>query len=73
MVKEIQSVFECKRDKLKFKTIPVCSYQKDINFELREDNLSRVEALNLLEQMHMARALELLIYQSFFSVAWNGR
>lgn len=58
MVKEIQSVFKCKRSKLKFRTIPVCSYQKDINFEIKTGGLLRIEALNLLEQMYMARALE---------------
>lgn len=58
MVKEIKSIFKCKQDLLKFKEIPVCSYQKDIDDEIKEAGLTREEAMNLLEQMYMIRTLE---------------
>ena len=58
MVKEIKAAFECKKDTLKFKKIPVCSYQKDIGKEIEGGTLTRSKALNLLEQMYMIRTLE---------------
>jgi 2-oxoisovalerate dehydrogenase E1 component len=58
MVKEIKATFECKKDTLKFKKIPICSYQKGINKEIEDGTLTRSQALNLLEQMHMIRTLE---------------
>ncbi|MBN2073392.1 MAG: dehydrogenase E1 component subunit alpha/beta [Actinobacteria bacterium] len=57
MVKEIKSVFECKKDSIKFKTIPICSYGKTIDDEIKE-GLTRKEALDLLELMYMIRTLE---------------
>lgn len=63
MVKEIRSVFECKRYNLKLKPIPVCSYQKSIDEEIKESNLTREEALELLEQMYMIRELEDMLVQ----------
>lgn len=63
MVKEIKSIFKCKKDILKFKTIPVCSYQKSINDEINKGSLTRKEALNLLEQMYMIRILEDMLVQ----------
>jgi 2-oxoisovalerate dehydrogenase E1 component len=63
MVKEIKSIFKCKQDLLKFKEIPVCSYQKNIDDEVKEDGLTRKEAMNLLEQMYMIRVLEDMLAQ----------
>jgi len=63
MVKEIRLIFECKHFDLKLKSIPVCSYQKSINEEIRQSGLSRKEALELLEQMYMIRALEDMLAQ----------
>ena len=58
MVKEIKSVFECKKDSLKFKSIPICSYQKSLDDEIAEGSITRKKALDLLEQMYMIRVLE---------------
>ena len=58
MVKEIKSIFECKKDSLKFKTIPVCSYQKSLDDEITGGSLARKDALDLLEHMYMIRTLE---------------
>jgi len=63
MVKEIKAIFQCKPDRLKFKTIPVCSYQKSLEDEIKEGNLNRKLALELLEQMYMIRALEEMLAQ----------
>jgi len=63
MVKEIKAIFRCKPDHLKFKTIPVCSYQKSLEDEIRERNLNRKLALELLEQMYMIRTLEEMLAQ----------
>ena len=63
MVKEIKSIFECKKDSLKFKSIPVCSYQKSIDDEIAEGSITRKEALDLLEQMYMIRVLEDMLAQ----------
>jgi 2-oxoisovalerate dehydrogenase E1 component len=63
MVKEIKLIFECKQDLLIFKEIPVCSYQKDIDDEIKEAGLTREEAMNLLEQMYMIRTLEDMLAQ----------
>jgi len=58
MVKEIKLMFDFKKGSLKFKKIPVCSYQKSIDNEINEGRITRKEALNLLEQMYMIRELE---------------
>ncbi|MBC7333346.1 MAG: pyruvate dehydrogenase [Actinobacteria bacterium] len=63
MVKEIKVQFEGKQGKLKFKTIPVCSYQKSIQDEIREGNLTKKTCLELLEQMYLIRALEEMLAQ----------
>jgi len=42
MVKEIKTVFKCKPDRLKFKTIPVCNYQKDIDDEIVNGSLIKL-------------------------------
>ena len=63
MVKEIKAVFKCHPRKLKFKSIPVCSYQKSIDDEIADASLTRIEALNLLEQMYMIRTLEDMLEQ----------
>jgi 2-oxoisovalerate dehydrogenase E1 component len=63
MVRQIKSTFECKKDRLNFKTIPVCSYQKTIEDEIKQKSLNRERALFLLEQMYMIRALEDMLSQ----------
>jgi len=63
MVKEIKSTFECKKSSLKFKEIPVCSYQKSIDDEIKEGVITRKEALELLEQMYMIRELENMLVE----------
>ncbi len=63
MVKEIKSLFEPKKDTLKFKPIPICSYQRNIQEEVDQGGLDRKEALNLLEQMYMIRELENMLTQ----------
>ena len=62
MVKELQCTFSCKQSKITFKTIPVSGYQKSIDDEVRQ-GLTRKAALELLEQMHMIRALEDMLAQ----------
>jgi 2-oxoisovalerate dehydrogenase E1 component len=68
MVKKLKSIFDCKEGILKFKEIPVCSYKKDINDEIKEGFLTREKAINLLEQMHMVRALEDMLVQIKFGL-----
>ena len=63
MVKEIKSIFNCKKDKLNFKTIPVCSYQKSLDDEITGGSLTRKDALDLLEHMYMIRTLEDMLEQ----------
>ncbi|TET52126.1 MAG: pyruvate dehydrogenase [Actinomycetota bacterium] len=63
MVKEIKSIFECKKDSLKFKSIPVCSYGKSIDDEIAGGSITRKKALNLLEHMYMIRTLEDMLAQ----------
>lgn len=63
MVKEIKVVFECKPDKLKFNTIPVCSYQKKLADEVSDSNITKKMCMELLEQMYMIRALEDMLEQ----------
>lgn len=58
MVKEIKVVFECKPDKLKFNTIPVCSYQKKLADKVSDSNITKKMCMELLEQMFMIRAIE---------------
>ena len=57
MVKQIKCTFSCKKDSIKFKTIPAYSYQKSIGDEIKA-GLTRKAALDLLEEMHSIRALE---------------
>ncbi len=68
MVKEIKSVFDCKQDILNFGEIPVCSYKKNINDEIKEKSLTRRGAINLLEQMIMVRALEEMLVEIKFGI-----
>ncbi len=68
MVKKLKSIFECREDTLKFKEIPVCSYKKDINEEIKKGGLTRQRAINLLEQMHTIRALEDMLVQIKFGL-----
>ncbi|MCJ7471583.1 MAG: dehydrogenase E1 component subunit alpha/beta [Actinobacteria bacterium] len=63
MVKEIKSIFECKKDSLKFKTIPVCSYGKSLDDEIAGGSITRKKALDLLEHMYMIRTLEDMLEQ----------
>ncbi len=63
MVKEIKSIFKCKKDILKFKTIPVCSYQRTLDDEITGGGITRKEALDLLEHMYMIRTLEDMLEQ----------
>ncbi|MEE8324809.1 MAG: hypothetical protein V3R31_04070, partial [Candidatus Humimicrobiaceae bacterium] len=63
MVKEIKSIFKCKKDILKFKTIPVCSYQRSLDDEITGGGITRKEALDLLEHMYMIRTLEDMLEQ----------
>ena len=63
MVKKIETVFSCKPGLLSFGTIPICSYKRGINDEIKEENLNREEALGLLEQMYMIRTLEEMLSQ----------
>lgn len=63
MVKQIKSVFKCKKDSIKFKSIPICSYQKTIDEEIEAGGLKRNQALDLLEVMYMIRALEDMLAQ----------
>ena len=63
MVKEIKAIFECKKDNLKFKTIPVCSYGKSLDDEIAEGSITRKEAMDLLEHMYMIRTLEDMLEQ----------
>lgn len=58
MVKQIKAIFDCKPGKLQFKSIPVCTYQKSLEDEIINKNLTRKTSLELLEQMMMIRALE---------------
>lgn len=58
MVKEIKVIFSCKTDRIKFKSIPICSYNKSIKSEIEERNINRKQIIELLEQMYMIRALE---------------
>ncbi len=58
VVRGIKSIFKNKKEFLEFKKIPVCSYQKDIDSEIKESGFTRKEAIDLLEQMYMIRALE---------------
>ena len=63
MVKEIKSIFNCKKESLKFKSIPVCRYQKSIDDEITGAGLTRKDALDLLEHMYMIRTLEDMLAQ----------
>ncbi len=63
MVKEIKSTFQCKKDILKFKSVPVCGYQKSIDEEIKKKTLKREQAICLLEQMYMIRELEDMLTQ----------
>lgn len=63
MVKEIKVTFNSETRHLKFKTIPICSYQKTIEEEVETGNLTRKKALELLEQMYMIRALEEMLVE----------
>ena len=63
MVKQIKVNFNPKPSSLKFSTIPVCSYNKNIEEEVREGSLTRKLALELLEQMYMIRVLEEMLAQ----------
>lgn len=63
MVKEIKVVFACKPDKIKFNTIPVCSYQKKLADEVSDSNITKKMCMELLEQMYMIRALEDMLAQ----------
>ena len=63
MVKEIKSIFNCKKESLKFKSIPVCRYQKSIDDEIAGGSLTRKDALDLLEHMYMIRTLEDMLAQ----------
>jgi len=63
MVKEIKATFNYKPDFLKFKTIPVCSYQKKLAEEVSNSNITKKMCVNLLEQMYMIRTLEDMLTQ----------
>jgi len=63
MVKQIKVTFNSKPSSLKFKTIPVFSYSRTIEEEVKQGNLTRKLALELLEQMCMIRALEEMLAQ----------
>ncbi len=63
MVKEIKAIFKCQPGKLKFKSIPICSYQRSIDDEVAEGSITRKEVLDLLEQMYMIRTLEDMLVQ----------
>jgi len=58
MVRGIKSTFEIKKEFLKFGEIPVCTYQKNMDSEIKESGFTKKEAMGLLEQMYMIRALE---------------
>ena len=62
MVREIRSTFSCKASKIDLGSISICNYNKPIDDEIK-DGLTRKEALNLLEEMHMIRALEDMLTQ----------
>ncbi len=62
MVKQIKSTFSCKKDKIKLGSMPICSYQKSIDDEVKA-GLKRKEALDLLEKMHSIRAIEDMLEQ----------
>jgi len=68
MVKEMKSIFDCKKDMLKFGEIPVCSYKKKINDEINDKSLTRKVGINLLEQMIMVRALEEMLVEIKFGI-----
>jgi len=62
MVKQIRSIFTFKKDRINLGSIPICSYGKTIDDEIRE-GLTRTKALNLLEEMYMIRTLEDMLVQ----------
>jgi 2-oxoisovalerate dehydrogenase E1 component len=63
MVKEIKSIFGCKKDSIKFKSIPVCKYGKSLDDEIASGSITRSQALDLLEHMYMIRTLEDMLEQ----------
>lgn len=62
MVKQIESIFSCKKDKINLGSIPICTYSKSIDDEIKA-GLTRSQALDLLEDMHTIRALEDMLEQ----------
>ena len=63
MVRQIRVSFKDKPGKLEFKDIPVFSYQRTLEDEIKNNNITRKKALELLEQMYMIRALEEMLAQ----------
>jgi len=62
MVKQIKSTFSCKKSKIDLGSIPICTYQKSIDDEIKA-GLTRKAALSLLEEMHSIRAIEDMLEQ----------
>ena len=57
MVKQIKSTFSCKNSKIDLGSIPICSYQKKLEDEIKS-GFTRQAALDLLEEMLAIRTLE---------------